>query len=77
MTKWLKSGINHTEKLNGDQNVYETLRRIISNIGEKIVRDVPVKLEEWNLENFKILQSQIDESNEEGSHEGLNGVVQS
>ena len=75
MTKWLQS--NHTEKLNGDQKVYETLRRIISNIGEKIVRDVPVKLEEWNLENFKILQSQIDESNEEGSHEGLNGVVQS
>jgi len=75
MTKWLQS--NHTEKLNGDQKVYETLRSIISNIGEKIVRDVPVKLEEWNLENFKILHLQIDESNEEGSHEGLNGVVQS
>ncbi|QGQ97380.1 histidinol dehydrogenase [Paenibacillus psychroresistens] len=64
MTKWIKAGKSQSELLEYDQNVNETVRGIIENVGkhgDKSVRELSEKFDHWSPEQFRLSPEQLDE----------------
>jgi sulfopropanediol 3-dehydrogenase len=63
LSKFLKTGQTHNELKEDEQRVYETVRTIIADItdrGETSVREMSKKFDDWNPEQFRLSQGQID-----------------
>ncbi len=77
MARWLKTGIAEEEKRARDDTVRDTVTKILDDIerrGDEAVRELSIRFDDWDREDFRLSQDEISAAVAEIPEETLNDV---